>query len=235
MGGNSNERKKWKKVFSSQKISAMIHVCAFSQFNEPWEKDFFTGEYKSKVQFQYELLCELFKNSEHVTGLDEITDIPFYLLFNKKDVFLEEIRKYDIGCCFSDCPDDLKLDKNEILKSRRALKKQIKQSEIFEKGKKSEENPLIQNLSEDELLSIFSFFIKKCFLDSLLNESLIFQFSLSRKPFGRVQFNHLELTTKLAGKKIFYSKRISNSSLSAPPPLFPPPVTMICGYPFFFK
>jgi hypothetical protein len=138
----------------------MIHVCAFSQFNEPWEKDFFTGEYKSKVQFQYELLCEFFKNSEHVkhvTGLDEITDIPFYLLFNKKDVFLEEIRKDDIGCCFSDCPDDLKSDKNEILKSRRALKKQIKQSEIFEKGKKYEENPLIQNLSEDELLSIFSF------------------------------------------------------------------------------
>jgi hypothetical protein len=88
--------------------------------------------------------------------LDEITAIPFYLIFNKKDVFDEEIQKEDISCCSPDCPNELKFDKNPFLKTP-VSKNSLQKLESFELIKKSNLNLKVQDLSEDELFEIFSF------------------------------------------------------------------------------
>jgi hypothetical protein len=116
------------------------------------------GDYKLNKQFEY--LENLFKDSEYlqrISNLEEITSIPFYLLFNKRDVFTEEIQMQDISCCFPDCPKELKFDKNTFLMSPRVPKKTVKKLKSFELIKKPNQELKLQDLSEDELFHIFSF------------------------------------------------------------------------------
>jgi hypothetical protein len=149
---------RFKKIFSEKKNPVVIHVCALSQYNEKLDDDnSIYGEYKLNKQF--ENLESLF-NSEYIqriTNLEEITSIPFYLLFNKQDVFEEEIQKQDISCSFPDCPKELKFDKNTFPMSPRVSKKTIQKMKSFELIKQPNQELKVQDLSEDELFHIFSF------------------------------------------------------------------------------
>jgi GTPase SAR1 family protein len=154
-GGQRNERKKWNTLFEKQNVSALIHVCALSQYNEEMYEAF-----DNKVHDQLELLNKLFNEPNYVkqlTKLEEITDLPFYLLFNKRDVFIEEIQKEDIGICFPDCPNELRYDKNIFLMSPRVAKKPLQKLNSFELIKKPPKDSKVQDLSEDELMHILSF------------------------------------------------------------------------------
>jgi hypothetical protein len=116
------------------------------------------GEYK--LNFQQEYLDTLFNDPEFVkriSNLDEITSIPFFLIFNKKDIFSEEIQKQDISCSYPDCPNDLKFEKNSFQTSPKFTKKTITKLESFELIKKPNKDLKIQDLSEDELFNILSF------------------------------------------------------------------------------
>ena len=157
-GGQINERKKWHFEFEKDvPVAAAIFVCALSQFNEEMYE--LLGE--NKVQDQLNLLESLFYQKEVVsqmTHLDEITDIPFYLYFNKRDVFAEEIQKQDISCCFSDCPKELKRDDdNFFLYSPKLSSFKIKRNISFELTKKPTNKIKVTDLSDDELYEILSY------------------------------------------------------------------------------
>jgi hypothetical protein len=156
-GGQLNERKKWKSHFEKNNISAIIHVCALSQYNEVMYESI---SHENKVHDQLKLMNKLFNEQNYVkemTKLNEITDLPFYLLFNKRDVFIEEIQKEDVSICFPDCPNELKYDKNIFLMSPRVTKKPIQKLKSFELIKKPAKDLKVQDLSEDELMNILSF------------------------------------------------------------------------------
>eukprot|EP01080_Neovahlkampfia_damariscottae_P006609 gene6609-10772_t len=157
-GGQINERKKWHFEFEKEvPVAAAIFVSALSQYNEEMYETL--GE--NKVQDQLNLLKSLFHQKEVVnqmTHLDEITDIPFYLYFNKRDVFAEEIQKQDISCCFPDCPKELKRDEdNFFLHSPKLSSFKIKRNISFELTKKPTNKIKVTDLSEDELYEIFSY------------------------------------------------------------------------------
>jgi GTPase SAR1 family protein len=94
LGGRRSERKKWNAVIEAS--DAIIFVAALSQFNEVCFEDDKTNKMKECLELAKQLSSENF-----------LPDVPMFLLLNKQDVFIEELKKDSISMAFPNCPKDL--------------------------------------------------------------------------------------------------------------------------------
>jgi len=97
VGSQRNERKKWIHAFDD--VTAIVFVVALSEYNQLLYEDGRTNRmHESLLLFPEIVNSRRFEN------------VPIILLFNKIDVFMEKIQKFDLTCAFPDIPDNLKLD-----------------------------------------------------------------------------------------------------------------------------
>lgn len=89
VGGQRSERKKWINCFD--KVKAIVFVVNLSGYNMVLYED----EKKNRLQES----LELFKDT---VQKDIFKKTPIFLFLNKKDLFEEKIRSFDLGNCFPD-------------------------------------------------------------------------------------------------------------------------------------
>ena len=89
VGGQRNERKKWIHCFDA--VSAILFVVNLGGYNQVMFED-------SERNRMLESL-ELFKG---VASNQLFSQIPIYLILNKKDIFETELRHTDLSVCFKD-------------------------------------------------------------------------------------------------------------------------------------
>ncbi|KAG2379612.1 hypothetical protein C9374_006729 [Naegleria lovaniensis] len=100
MGSQRSERRKW--IHSFDDVSAVFFVVALSEFNQVLYED-----RRSNRMLESLLVFNEIVNSTY------FADVPVFLIFNKYDVFLEKLQKYDLSIAFGkEVPDDLKLNAN---------------------------------------------------------------------------------------------------------------------------
>eukprot|EP01125_Pyxidicula_operculata_P004435 TRINITY_DN1680_c0_g1_i1.p1 TRINITY_DN1680_c0_g1~~TRINITY_DN1680_c0_g1_i1.p1 ORF type:complete len:363 (-),score=51.92 TRINITY_DN1680_c0_g1_i1:239-1327(-) len=110
VGGQRSERRKWIHAFSN--VSVVIYIAALNEYDMVLEED-------SSVNRMEESL----KLFEKLSESKWFSDIPFVLFLNKKDSFLEEIKRWPLSECFEDydhfastCkPNQLEFDKEDKL------------------------------------------------------------------------------------------------------------------------
>jgi guanine nucleotide-binding protein G(i) subunit alpha len=87
VGGQRNERKKWKNTFTN--VSVLIYVVAISEYDQTCYEDDKTNRMEESLKlFATTVNGPLFENTEIV------------LFFNKVDIFREKIKKKDITIAF---------------------------------------------------------------------------------------------------------------------------------------
>jgi hypothetical protein len=133
LGGSRNERSKWKKGYED--VDAFIFVIALSQYNE------------FKPDDDFNKMIESLEELENIQN-SLLSNFPWFLIFNKQDIFHKELSKESISICFPDCPNSLKQLIDPIFK---------KSLKIKESKTSIEEIINISELSEDELRCIFLF------------------------------------------------------------------------------
>jgi hypothetical protein len=123
------ERRKWRNYYSNSP-DAIIYVGSLSQYN----------------QLDWDGNNKMISSLEEFKNISQNTDIPLFLILNKKDMFCHELSKESISVAFPDCPDTFK----ELIKPIFDNPIKINETETNVKAN-------ISNLSEDELNYIFSF------------------------------------------------------------------------------
>lgn len=87
-GSQRTERKKWVETWRNGDVSAIFFVVSLSEYNQVLYEDGRTNRMiESLVLF------------EELVNSSVLYRVPFYLFFNKQDVFLERIAHYDLSAC----------------------------------------------------------------------------------------------------------------------------------------
>ncbi|EFC45427.1 predicted protein, partial [Naegleria gruberi] len=88
-GGQRNERKKWVHLFGA--TSGIIFIVSLSEYNQVCYEDDRSNRMKESL-----LLFE------EIVNASCFENVPIFLVFNKKDVFLHKIQYFDISEAFDD-------------------------------------------------------------------------------------------------------------------------------------
>jgi len=98
VGGQRSERKKWMHCF--EQVTAVIFVVAISEYDQVLFEDLKTNRIHEAMQLFSEV-C----NSKWFMKSSMI------LFLNKRDLFMEKIKKVDLAVCFDDYKDGLDYDR----------------------------------------------------------------------------------------------------------------------------
>jgi len=98
VGGQRSERKKWLHCF--EQVTAVIFVVAISEYDQVLFEDLRTN----RIQEAMTLFSEIC-NSKWFARSSMI------LFLNKRDLFVEKIKKVDLSVCFADYKDGLDYDR----------------------------------------------------------------------------------------------------------------------------
>jgi len=192
-GGQRNERLKWKLIL--EQANAIIYVGALSQYNERCYEDDETNK-----------MLECLNLLKSVVDDENISDLPFYLYLNKRDILVEQLQIEDISIAFPNCPKELKFKENNLLKfsspierSLRKTKRSTSRVESWQETKKVGKTSRIVELSQDELYVIFSYLRAK----ELTKLSLVYtEFYFASNSDGLWKQQCLNYDSNLKSKKI---------------------------------
>jgi len=91
VGGQRNERKKWKDHFRT--VDALIFVAAISEYDQLLFEDNKTNR-----------LLEALNLFSEICKSHWFNDAKVILFLNKWDLFEDKLAKVDLNVCFSECP-----------------------------------------------------------------------------------------------------------------------------------
>merc|ERR1711991_1015307 len=91
VGGQRSERRKWIHCF--QDVTAVLYVCSLADFDLPMEEDPTTN----RLMESLDLFNKVVNNAFFLS-------VDIVLFLNKRDVFMEKIKRFPFSDCFRDYP-----------------------------------------------------------------------------------------------------------------------------------
>eukprot|EP01080_Neovahlkampfia_damariscottae_P005407 gene5407-9220_t len=90
-GGQLQERLKWKNVIEKHDMRMVIHIISLSEYNQ--------FLYENDKERRFEDSLNLF---EKLISNEELKNIPWLIIFNKKDVLEKKVKKFPLKYYFDD-------------------------------------------------------------------------------------------------------------------------------------
>eukprot|EP01132_Coremiostelium_polycephalum_P002066 gene2066-2550_t len=89
VGGQRGHRDKWIHHFSD--VTAILFIVSLSEYDQVLEEDSTTNRMKESMKVFTDIINQRW-----------FTEVPIILFLNKKDLFLEKVKRKNISCCFPD-------------------------------------------------------------------------------------------------------------------------------------